>query len=326
MDETLLKSLEGIVADYRAGEIKPPSEAHIKQWVEQFPEDVRDRLIAELVQVLGQTYIPKTRVQSFLAALVGNEKLTGGNPKTFWEGARLLNIQKRGSSQREMIAMFAVPLMSQLGLNTSESRKTPACYVYMDDGLFSGNHILGDLRDWLACDAPAETTVHVVVIALHRGGQYYARTALEKVANEKGKKITFSWWRIIELEDRRKYTNSSDVLRPTLIPDDVVTKAYVASMQHPPVLRMARSGVGDLKIFSSEEARSLLEQLFLTKGANIRTVCQQLNQYQRPLGNMVLETLGFGSAIMTFRNCPNNAPLVFWAGAPWHPLFERKTN
>ena len=45
-----------------------------------------------------------------------------------------------------MIAMFAVPLMSQLGLNTSESRKTPACYVYMDDGLFSGNHILGDLR------------------------------------------------------------------------------------------------------------------------------------------------------------------------------------
>ena len=88
MDETLLKSLEGIVADYRAGEIKPPSEAHIKQWVEQFPEDVRDRLIAELVQVLGQTYIPKTRVQSFLAALVGNEKLTGGNPKAFWEGAR----------------------------------------------------------------------------------------------------------------------------------------------------------------------------------------------------------------------------------------------
>jgi hypothetical protein len=81
-----------------------------------------------------------------------------------------------------------------------------------------------------------------------------------------------------------------------------------------------------LKIFSSEEGRNLLEQQFLAKGTYIRTVCPLLNEYQRPLGNMLLETLGFGSTIVTFRNCPNNAPLVFWAEDPWHPLFYRKTN
>jgi hypothetical protein len=41
---------------------------------------------------------------------------------------------------------------------------------------------------------------------------------------------------------------------------------------------------------------------------------------------MILETLGFGSTLVTFRNCPNNCPLAFWAGYPWYPLFQRKTN
>ena len=167
--------------------------------------------------------------------------------------------------------------------------------------------------------------VHVIVIALHRGGQYYARTNLEKAAQQCGKKIQFTWWRIVELEDRKTYINKSDVLRPTRIPADVTTQAYVDAMTHKPVLRTP-PGIGDLKIFSSDEGRELLEQQFLAKGAYIRTVCPLLNKYQRPLGNMLLETLGFGSTIVTFRNCPNNAPLVFWAGDPWYPLFQRKTN
>jgi hypothetical protein len=41
---------------------------------------------------------------------------------------------------------------------------------------------------------------------------------------------------------------------------------------------------------------------------------------------MKLETLGFGSLIVTFRNCPNNAPLAFWVDSPWYPLFPRTTN
>ena len=58
----------------------------------------------------------------------------------------------------------------------------------------------------------------------------------------------------------------------------------------------------------------------------IRKMCPYLNENQRPLGNMVLKSLGFGSMIVTFRNCPNNTPLAFWAGDPWYPLFPRKVN
>ncbi len=328
MDDKLLESLASIVTDYRAGEVPSvprPSTEHVKGWVEQFDENVRDKILTELVHVLGQTYIAKAKVGGFLSGLITNEKLTGGDAKSFWQGAKLLDIQKKGNSQREMLSMFAVSLKASLGLEIGDCGKTPACYVYIDDGLFSGNSILSDLGGWLAGAAPSEALVHVVVMALHRGGQYYARTNLKKAAQEHGKKIQFTWWRIVELEDRRTYINNSDVLRPTTIPADATTQAYVKAMKHQPVLRTP-PGTGDLKIFSSDQGRELLEQQFLAKGAYIRTACPMLNQYQRPLGNMLLETLGFGSTIVTFRNCPNNAPLVFWAGNPWKPLFARKTN
>jgi hypothetical protein len=96
-------------------------------------------------------------------------------------------------------------------------------------------------------------------------------------------------------------------------------------MKRKPTYR-AGASVGALGNFSSADNRDLLEQEFLVKGAYIRTVCPHLNQYQRPLGNSLLETLGFGTTVVTYRNCPNNAPLVFWAGDPWHPLFVRKIN
>ena len=140
-----------------------------------------------------------------------------------------------------------------------------------------------------------------------------------------GKSIDVHWWRSVELEDRKAHTTTSDVLRPVAIPDDEDVKAYVAAMRFPPHLRTA-GHVGGSGIFSSDAGRQLLETEFLKAGVRIRQMCPHLNQYQRPLGNMILDTLGFGSLIVTFRNCPNNAPLALWAGDPWVPLFPRTTN
>lgn len=96
-------------------------------------------------------------------------------------------------------------------------------------------------------------------------------------------------------------------------------------MQYVPVLRSPGS-VGSNALFSTEEGKHLLEQEFLKAGVRIRQRCPHLTRVQRPLGHVTLETLGFGSLIVTFRNCPNNAPLALWAGAPWYPLFPRTTN
>ena len=133
------------------------------------------------------------------------------------------------------------------------------------------------------------------------------------------------WWHAVHLEDRKIATDTSDVLRPTAIPDDEIVLAYVAGMAYQPHLRKGES-VGAGGIFSSGASRHMLEQEFLKAGAKIRSMCPNLGITQRPLGHMTLETLGFGSTIVTFRNCPNNAPLALWAGDPWFPLFPRSTN
>ncbi|MEP7303572.1 MAG: hypothetical protein ABI699_18810, partial [Caldimonas sp.] len=132
-------------------------------------------------------------------------------------------------------------------------------------------------------------------------------------------------WRAIELEDRKAYSDSADVLRPTSIPNDQAVQAYVQSMKYAPTLRRPGS-VGAHALFSSEDGRGLLEQEFLKAGARLRQLCPNLGATQRPLGHITLDTLGFGSLIATFRNCPNNAPLALWVGEPWYPLLPRTTN
>jgi hypothetical protein len=119
--------LAGIITDYRAGEIPPvprPSKEHVKGWVEQFDENIRDKILTELAHVLALTYIAKPKVEGFLSALVTNEQLTGSDAKSFWQGAKLLDIQKKGNSQREMLSMFAVPLKDSLGLELGDCGDT----------------------------------------------------------------------------------------------------------------------------------------------------------------------------------------------------------
>lgn len=321
----LLKSIAETIADYRAGEIAALSSGHVETWIAQFDEEVQESMLAELDHVLKRTYIPKDTVEKFLSNLVKNKDLAGSDPCSFWENVEFLQIQGGGNSQREMLGMFSSILQSECGLGIDDCSADPEAYLYLDDGIFTGNRVRNDLISWIQADAPQNGTLHVVTIALHCGGQYYARTGIEKTAKDAGKKIDVHWWRCVEIEDRKAYTDTSDVLRPTSVPDDERTREYVQSLKYAPVLRKPGS-VGNNKFFSSEDGRHLLEQELLKAGARIRSMCPNLNVYQRPLGNMVLETLGFGSLLVTFRNCPNNCPLAFWVGNPWYPLFPRKTN
>jgi len=321
--EKLLKSIAHTIADYREGEVPPPTPEHVDRWVKQFDNAVQVPMLRELDHVLKNTYFSKDNVKGFLASLVKNSKLAGDDPCSFWHGVDFLKIQGGGNSQREMLAMFDSILEESCGFTTDVCGETPTGYLYLDDAIFTGNRVRTDLGSWIGAQAPATAKVLIVTIALHQGGQYFAGIKIKESAKAAEKKIDVSWWRCIEIEDRRSFINSSDVLRPTSIPPEATE--YAANLEYAPVLRKP-GNVGTNKIFSSEEGRHLLEQELLKKGVEIRSMCQNLNVYQRPLGNMVLQTLGFGSLLVTFRNCPNNCPLAFWVGDPWYPLFPRSSN
>src|SRR5262249_14734069 len=146
--------------------------------------------------------------------------------------------QGGGNSQTEMLAIFAAALKKACGLDLDQCGKKPRAFVYLDDAVFTGGRIRTDLGSWFQSDdCPETVNVHVVTIALHRGGQWYADGRIKESAGKAGRTLTIAWWRCVGIEDRKAYVNNSDVLRPTSLPDCELTRAYAESLKYKPVFR-----------------------------------------------------------------------------------------
>jgi hypothetical protein len=323
--DELLASIAATISDYREGDLDAPTPQHVDSWVKQFDDEVQLPILRELDHVLKKTYFSRKRTIAFLESLFDTKKLVGDDPCAFWKSVAFLDIQKGGASQTEMLALFSAILKKKCGFRIEECGDNSGTFVYLDDGIFTGNRVRRDLESWISKKAPEAAKVHLITIAVHWGAYFYVKGKIKEAAEKTGKKIELVWWSIIKLEDRKTYTNSSDVLRPVSIPDDKAVQAYVEAMEHKPHLRTAGQ-VGGNGLYSSDKGRQLLEWEFLKAGVRIREQSPKLGDTQRPLGHMTLETLGFGSLVVTFRNCPNNAPLALWCGHPWYPLFPRATN
>jgi hypothetical protein len=286
--------------------------------------------LAEVDHLLSKTYISRNDMMSFLRGLAANYKFCNGDPKAFWKRANLLEIQKGGNSQRELLAMFGKLLEEEFKIDLTECGSNDGPFVYLDDGVFGGGRTLQDLSTWIAETAPTACELRVVVAALHTLGQYYVDKQIDKLKTKANKKINLSWWRIHDVENRRYYKNDSDVLWPTTVPSGPLAEAYVRYLtEEEPKYKLelrVPGSVGKKRFFSSDLTRIMLEQQFLIAGLQIRDMSPLLPESIRPLGATLLKTFGFGSTIVTFRNCPNNCPLALWAGDPWHPLFPRSTN
>ena len=326
----LLESIADTIADYREGDVPRRTPKHVERWVAQFPREAQDGILAEVDHLLSNTYISRDEMTSFLRGLATHSKFCDGDPEAFWKHANLLDIQQGGNSQREMLAMFGELLEQEVGLALADCSSKNGPFIYLDDGLFGGGRILQDVTTWIERSAPAECELRIVVAALHTLGQHYADKKISELKTRTKKKIRLSWWRIHEVENRRYFKNQSDVLWPTAVPPGRLAEAYVRYIteEEPRYKLELRSpgSVGSKKFFSSDEARTLLEQQFLIAGLEIRDTCPNLPETARPLGATLLKTFGFGSTIVTFRNCPNNCPLALWVGDPWYPLFPRSTN
>lgn len=328
--DDLLASIAHTIADYRAGEIARPSPDHVDRWVQQFEKGIQLQLLRELDHVLKKTYLSRETIDAFLRGMVKSEKIAGKDPCAFWARAHFLKIQTSGYSQKEMLENVDEILRKECKLSVDNCGKSGGDYVYVDDVMFSGIRVGNDLSAWIADKAPATATVHIVVAAIHTSGEYLVGKRLRKAIADSGKGIDLKYWRIATVENRKYHKNDSGVLWPVEVPADRSTQDYIA-LPHKFPLELRQPG-GKLGPFSSEEGRQLLERELLVAGVKIRSLSQSPKDVLRPLGFSPFG-IGFGSMIVTFRNCPNNCPLALWWGDPdatsgpfhWYPLLPRKT-
>lgn len=336
--DDLLASIAATTADYRAGDLAAPNPDHVGRWISQFDADVRLPMLRELNYVLQRTYFSKQAIEKELADHVRvtgrrGKDLSDKDARAFWRGTRILNIQKRGRSQADINEIFAAALKERLGLDFDDCQGGDGIFVYFDDILFSGDRIQNDIIAWLDDAGPVEGHVLIVLLIAHCLGKWETERNLKEAIAKSGKKITFDIQAQIVLENRKSYRNGAHVLWPTELPNHALVHDYVAAQRYPFEPRTPLANP-ETNIFSSEEGRQLLEREFLLAGLKIRGFCRNPSHRVRPLG-YGRYGLGFGSTLVTYRNCPNNAPLALWWGDPhaaaghpfrrWYPLFPRRT-
>jgi hypothetical protein len=235
-----LSSIATTIADYGQAELPAPTAEHVQRWVTQFDHDFQLAILRELDHVLTSTYISRGKAVRFLETVCRNPKLTRGNPCSFWEQVNFLDIQGSGASQKQMLALFSKVLEAQCGLTVQQCGGGSNLFIYLDDAIFSGARACSDLAAWVESDAPANATLHVITIATHRGCYYHQRNLTGRIRTS-GKNIEITWWRSLELEDRKAYTADSDVLRPSAIPDDQLVRDYVDTFRYSNNLRRGQS-------------------------------------------------------------------------------------
>ena len=327
----LLQSIAKIIADYRADEIPSRTPTLINEWLQQFPEAIQDSLLEALAYVMRKTYVSHDRFREFLKGLASTDKLSPGtDPGAYWRKANLLSIQQGGNSQKEILSMFDEVIQEEYGFGLEQTGGSNGDFIYLDDCIATGSRLRSDVCNWLKEDTPRNINLHVITPILFKGS-WWVDDEIKKAAQDNGKTIIITKWRLdqFEMENRRRYSHRADVLWPTSVPDQEVVHRYCAYLEdlgYPPVLRNSgHSGVSG--IFKDDAQKILMEKEFLLRGCHIREEQVNLPDKLRPLGYSNLHTFGFGSMFVTYRNCPNNCPLVFWVEQNDFPsLFPRKTN
>lgn len=319
-----IDKLVEITSDYRVADGVGQSRENVTAWLEQFPENSRLELLNSLANCLSKTYFSQKKFVEFLDMLCTHKKFCGENPIEFWEKAHLLDIQQLGNSQREMVSALKSRIHKNLNVKCEEGGSV---YIYLDDAIFSGGRAKNDLVPWIENSAPPSAQLRIVTVGLHGYGRYSVEQSLKKAVKDSKKNIDIEFWAAAQFANHPNQPEKSDVLWPASIPDDDLVKSYHRSLPRPEMVKLRNASLTKpTAVFPDVSQRDFLEQTLLVAGTKVRERCPNLNNYQRPLGNITFSSFGFGSLFITFRNCANNVPIALWAGAPWVPLFPRKTN
>ncbi len=342
--ETSITKIIEIAKDYKGGGVI--NKKHVQKWVNQFPSEIRDTILLEIANVLERYYISKEKAKGFLKEMLEAEGIVGDSFYDNHSKIKFLNIQRKGSSQKELLELTDEILLEEYGLTTSDCGSSPETYIYLDDCFFSGNTVKRDIERWINdANANANTKIHFVFFGLHTRNENYIRREIKKIIEEKN--IDFEIWRIVNIFDIQLPNGTYDdkyecLWAPNIIYDDISTE-YINSVDEQrsekqrnffPILRDLKYPVIET-LFTTKESRQMVEKEFLEKGVFIKSQYDTQNANIKPLGYDIQKTLGFGSMFVTYRNIANNCPLVLWWGdhpctpsnlTEWYPLFPRTVN
>jgi hypothetical protein len=351
--EEIVRHIIDTIHDYRADEIEPITDFHINRWIKQFSLEEKKEIVilSEVKQWLEKYYYSRNKINSLLSNFLSNEEIWGSSPINKIKNSHFLTIQTYGESQLKMVELANNILIEKYNFSISDCCSSTS-YVYIDDCLFSGNRLRNDVLEWIR-HAPTGVNLLIYYVAVHLRNIQNTKNAINAEAKKKNISITYHFNR--EINDKKLSNNPIEFFWPKKNDNEPEIEEYsqiicrrLEALKKPnvqPYIFRSNHSIRTEQIFSSPEARDLVETAFLKEGVKLtinhilkgdyetsfnsiaRHLDDEKKYYIRPLGFDRMESLGFGSLFITYRNIGNNCPIVLWFEClqnSWHPLFPRK--
>ncbi|AEE48319.1 hypothetical protein [Haliscomenobacter hydrossis] len=342
--ETLMQEIYEILKDYREDEgndsvtITPE---RINKWILQFEETDRIFLLTELKNIFQQRYCSKNKALSFLKNLINklSEDLGYTNKTDFLENAHFLDLQAEGKSQKKMLELLAMVLKDDFNFDiVNLGNKSKSHYIYIDDVLCTGNTFYQNLKDWLGTEING-----VKMLKNLKDNKITLKAAYIFIVSKNYEKKLGQFYHNVDNNFRNMQTTyamhflDKEILRPIALNQPEMITQYEAKVtqqadQHaqgkytyqPNFYRIADTSTVE-EFYSSHDNRIRLENILLKKGVEILNKATVKKGNVRPLGYSLpaYKDFGFGALLFTWRNVPNNTPLVFWySGGDFSPFFD----
>lgn len=340
----LASNIHEIIKDYRNHDGINLTPEYIIDWANQFGDDAKI-VLTELNKILPETYVSRNKAKQYLLGHIKAylKLYSYTNVTTFLIDTHFIDCQLAHKSQPAILNLLEEVLEENFQESYKKYLEYPKKnYIYFDDVLASGSTIGRHCVDFLTKKDEKEVTFaqklenneinfSISVFCVHIWGYEFQKFRISKtptLSEKISKKINWFW--NYEVQNHAKFNNQSlNIARPIKLANTKINsylEGLEATKHEDYAFRKANTPLKEV-FFSSPENRIKFENIITEKGIDIINMIQgELKPNIRPLGliNPNYKIFGLGTHFFTWRNIPNNSPLVYWwevNSHNWKPLF-----
>lgn len=341
--EELAEKIYEVIKDYRNHDNVFITQKNIIEWAEQFQEDGL-LVLTELNKIIKETYVSREKAKEFINQHIrGYLKLYNySNITTFLIDTEFIDVQQSHKSQPAILGLLEEVLSEQFQESHIKYNEYPKKnYVYFDDVLASGSTIGRDVVTFLnQFDSSGkkfdqkiqdnEIRLSISIFCIHTWGFEFQKYRIQKDFSDKiMKKINWFW--NYEIQNHAKFNNQKLNIAKPIKGNNLKINGYLENLPNAIkyedyAYRKVNTPATE-QFFTSADNRIKFENVLTEKGIDIINMIQgEIKPNIRPLGliNPQYKIFGLGTHFFTWRNIPNNSPLVYWwevNGHNWKPLF-----
>ena len=336
MEETA-KAIHDIIKGYRNEDGIFIQVQDVLNWANQFDDDAAF-MLSELLHLLKQIYLSKEGAVKCLKRILNRQYKDYGfsSVEEYLQNTCFLRLQPEGKSQHTYLDLMDEIVYEKTGHHISEYENySKTLYVYIDDVLATGGTIRRDLIAWLEIDDHVQLlkshkiNLELSLICVHTLGLSFMQYGLQmKYGN-----LPIKYRSCYEIQNHLKWANQTLNIAIPVKDQPKEVKEYLAQLDAEKYEEYAYrdpTKPENEAFFTSPANRIKFENILLGKGLYIiNQIKGEIKPNIRPLGliNPHYKTFGLGTHFFTWRNVPNNCPLVYWWDVPehnWKPLFPPK--